>query len=293
MSEPSAFELQSGATKKELKNLQLSNKNLEAIITDFQNRLSSLEEFQAGVKSLYEGQTLKLKNLTDTSVSLQNSINSIQSLLQAHSEALKNQSDLNDALKGDIQANKKAIKELDDKLNSMSDLLSKMNTSMIEQLNALKNSLQAPVSEPVKLKVSDKKIDKEQDFDKSIKDPKSIFNEALDMYKKKQFDGSKVRLEWLLGQKYRPAHILYLLGEIAYKEKKYPQAITYYKKSALENDKASYMPILLWHTAWAFRYSKDLANYNKFLDSLIYLYPNSEQGQKARDIREKTKKDKK
>lgn len=126
-------------------------------------------------------------------------------------------------------------------------------------------------------------------FVKDLSKQKEIFVEAEALYKKGKLQEAKERFDWLVQNNYRPANGFYLLGEIAYRQKKYQDAIGFYKKSALINDKANYMPVLLWHTAWAFRYSKDLANYEKFLDSLIYLYPNSEQGQKAKDIRKRIK----
>ena len=61
----------------------------------------------------------------------------------------------------------------------------------------------------------------------------------------------------------------------------------YYKKSATLDENAVYMPVLLWRTAWSFRYLSDQENYQKFIDLLIRLYPDSEQGKKALANKEK------
>ncbi|WP_180675669.1 tetratricopeptide repeat protein [Helicobacter sp. 11S03491-1] len=302
--EPSAFELQSGATKKELKTLQSSNKNIESIIADLQNKVISLQELQDGLKSLFEGQTLKIKSLLDTALSHENSIKSLQSLQELHSNTLKQQSDLLELLKQQVQNNQKSIKTLDKKITDMGELLSQINAGMLNQLNLIKKNLELPTSDSNITEDSKNPVSKTPDtknskntsksshlpvFQKDISKQKEIFEDAKKLYSQKNLEGAKLRLQWLVETKYQVAYSLYLLGEIAYKQKKYQDAIGFYKKSVLSNDKANYMPVLLWHTAWAFRYLKDLTNYNKFLDSLIYLYPNSEQAQKAKENRMKIK----
>lgn len=297
--EPSAFELQSGATKKELKTLQSSSKNLESVITDLQNRIYSLEQISDGLKSLFEGQVLKLKGLSDTALSHQNLIKTIQTLQDSYSNMLKEQAQLIESLKTQAQKNEKALQSLDKKVADLSNLFNRFNTDVLRQLSTFKKSLGVQSSDLTDIKKNtDKKnsdskevsnASKEISFIKDISKQKEIFQEAKIFYSQKKNLEAKKRFEWLVETNYRVGYASYLLGEIAYRQKKYSEAIALYKKSALIDDKASYMPILLWHTAWSFKYSKDLPNYNKFLDSLIYLYPNSEQGQKAKEIRNKTK----
>ncbi|PAF52879.1 hypothetical protein BKH44_00635 [Helicobacter sp. 13S00477-4] len=297
--EPSAFELQSGATKKELSTIKSTNKTLESVVTDLQNRVSSLEQIQDGLKSLFEGQSLKIKNLLDSVANHQNSIKSLESVQELHSNTLKQQADLIQALKTEVDNNQKSIKELDKKLNDLSNLLTQINTTMISQLNTIRQNLEIQTPSPDTNKdlnkQSNPKVSKSSqyinpnNFKKDVSKQKEIFQEARKMIPQNKLQEAKARFEWMVESNYRPAHSLYFLGEIAYKQKDYKEAISFYKKSALLNDKANYMPILLWHTAWAFRYSKDLSNYHKFLDSLIYLYPNSEQGQKAIEIKNRTK----
>lgn len=306
VAEPSAFEMQSGATKKELRSLQTSSKNLETIITELQNKVISLDQYQDGIKSLFEGQSLKIKTLLDTSLSQENSIKSLNATQESHSNILKQQSDLLTLLKDRVDKNQKAIEELSKKVDDITEVIEHINSDLMKQLEIIKKNLEIPTSpaapkttstksnnnskNPDKKNNSKQKESKTPDiFTKDLSKQKEIFVEAEALYKKGKLQDAKERFDWLAQNNYRPANAFYLLGEIAYKQKKYQDAIGFYKKSALINDKANYMPILLWHTAWAFRYSKDLANYEKFLDSLIYLYPNSEQGQKAKDIRKRIK----
>lgn len=309
VAEPSAFEMQSGATKKELRSLQTSSKNLETIITELQNKVISLDQYQDGIKSLFEGQSLKIKTLLDSSISQENSIKSLNATQESHSNMLKQQSDLLALLKDRVDKNQKAIEDLSKKVDDITELIEHINSDLMTQLEIIKKNLEIPTtpSGPVATKTTStksnnnpKKPDKKADskekeskisdmFVKDLSKQKEIFVEAEALYKKGKLQEAKERFDWLVQNNYRPANGFYLLGEIAYRQKKYQDAIGFYKKSALINDKANYMPVLLWHTAWAFRYSKDIANYEKFLDSLIYLYPNSEQGQKAKDIRKRIK----
>lgn len=307
LAEPSAFEMQSGATKKELRSLQTSSKNLETIITELQNKVISLDQYQDGIKSLFEGQSLKIKTLLDSSISQENSIKSLNATQESHSNTLKQQSDILGLLKDRVDKNQKAIEDLSKKVDDITELIGHINSDLMAQLEIIKKNLEIPTSpsgvdtKPTTTKSnntknSDKKSESKQKesktsdiFTKDLSKQKEIFVEAEALYKKGKLQEAKERFDWLVQNNYRPANGFYLLGEIAYKQKKYQDAIGFYKKSALINDKANYMPVLLWHTAWAFRYSKDIPNYEKFLDSLIYLYPNSEQGQKAKDIRKRIK----
>lgn len=308
VAEPSAFEMQSGATKKELRSLQTSSKNLETIITELQNKVISLDQYQDGIKSLFEGQSLKIKTLLDSSISQENSIKSLNATQESHSNMLKQQSDLLALLKDRVDKNQKAIEDLSKKVDDITELIGHINSDLMTQLEIIKKNLEIPTTSSsstatkttsTKSNNNPKKTDKKADlkekesktdmFAKDLSKQKEIFIEAEALYKKGKLQEAKERFDWLVQNNYRPANGFYLLGEIAYRQKKYQDAIGFYKKSALINDKANYMPVLLWHTAWAFRYSKDLANYEKFLDSLIYLYPNSEQGQKAKDIRKRIK----
>lgn len=282
--EPSAFELQSGATKKELKTLQSTNKNLENLAIDYSARIQTLEQSIDGMQSVLDGQALRIKSLLDTIGKQETSIQSLQSSLDYQGELVKQHS----ATIADMQ---KAIDQLNAKLSDLTTLTTKLNQEILVELRAessgqSKSSLKSQTDKP-----STKQADTGSRAEAFTKlSHKEVFDEARKLYKEKKLLESKKRYEWLVQRNYRPATSLYMLGEIEYQRGKFAEAIGFYKKSASIDDKASYMPILLWHTAWAFRYSKDMDNYNKFLDSLIRLYPESEQGKKAKNLRQNTSK---
>ena len=63
--EPSAFESQSGATKKDIKNLKDASLNLSSLVVDLQGRLEALEQMQYGIQSLYDAQGQKVQKLSE------------------------------------------------------------------------------------------------------------------------------------------------------------------------------------------------------------------------------------
>lgn len=282
--EPSAFELQSGATKKELKTLQSTNKNLENLAIDYSARIQTLEQSIDGMQSVLDGQALRIKSLLDTIGKQEASIQSLQSGLDYQGELVKQHS----ATIADMQ---KAIDQLNAKLSDLTTLTTKLNQEILAELRAESSGHSKSSSKSQTDKPSTKQADTGSQAEAFTKlSHKEVFDEARKLYKERKLLESKKRYEWLVQRNYRPATSLYMLGEIEYQRGKFAEAIGFYKKSASIDDKASYMPILLWHTAWAFRYSKDMDNYNKFLDSLIRLYPESEQGKKAKNLRQNTSK---
>lgn len=67
-----------------------------------------------------------------------------------------------------------------------------------------------------------------------------------------------------------------------YIRKKYDLAISHFKKSAVLNDKAAYMPTLLLHSAISFENTKDKDNAKSFYSTLIDLYPDSSEAKIAK-----------
>lgn len=282
--EPSAFELQSGATKKELKILQSTNKNLENLAIDYSARIQALEQSIDGMQSIIDGQALRIKSLLDAMGRQDMSIQSLQSSLNYQSELVKQHSTT-------IVDMQKSIDQLNAKLSDLTALTTELNQEILAELRAEYSSQSKSSSKSQTDKPSTKQANTGSQVEIFTKlSNKEVFDEARKFYREKKFLESKKRYEWLVQRNYKPATSLYMLGEIEYQRGKFAEAISFYKKSASVDDKASYMPILLWHTAWAFRYSKDMDNYNKFLDSLIRLYPESEQGRKAKDLRQNTNK---
>jgi TolA-binding protein len=107
------------------------------------------------------------------------------------------------------------------------------------------------------------------------KSNKTIFNEAVALFKKDHFSKAIPMFEYLISKKYMPATSNYYLGEIHYFRKKYNEALAYYKTSITLYDKASFTHRLLYHSAVSFEQINDHKNAMDFYRTLIELYPKS------------------
>ena len=302
-SEPSAFELQSGATKNDISSLQSSSKTLQNIVTDLQNRLTNLEQIQDGFKSLISGQNLKIKNFSDTLSSFQLQIEELKNQKMVLENNLKESNNNIDALKAQVLSQQEDIKKLQQSVQEMNRIMTESNNSIIQQLTLMsqfleKTQSQKPLTEDEMKQEQKKELEEKtkEATEAPKKSDKDLFAEARSLMRKKDFDGAEKIFKDLVKKKYKTAQINYYLGDIAFRKKDYKKAIEFYRKSSTLDEKASYMPILLWRTAWSFKYIGDEENYQKFLDLITQLYPDSEQAKKITLDKEKelksTQKDK-
>ncbi|CCF80225.1 TPR repeat containing exported protein; Putative periplasmic protein contains a protein prenylyltransferase domain [Helicobacter bizzozeronii CCUG 35545] len=113
--EPSAFDLQSGATKQELNTLKSSNRNLENILTTLQSQADALSQHQDGLNNLFKGQAAKLHDFSTTLDSHDQALKSLKATQDMQADMLKSQASLLETLKTQIQTNKNALQQLDQK----------------------------------------------------------------------------------------------------------------------------------------------------------------------------------
>jgi TolA-binding protein len=114
------------------------------------------------------------------------------------------------------------------------------------------------------------------------KSKKSLLADAIKAYRAGKYDHAKELFTLLSEKNYKRATSNYYLGEIAYYQKRYNDAIVYYKKSASLYDKASYMPTLLLHTAISFKKLGEKENARRFFEALTATYPGSSQAKVAK-----------
>lgn len=339
--EPSAFELQSGATKSELRTLKTSSKQVNDALITFQTRLDALKESIAGYKSVVEGTAVSNRSLREKTTRLTLEARLLKERLDALTKEF-------DTLKGQNANNKAALASLEGRFNKLSSFVQESNKGIMAELGNItklinsqsellnkasgnkasgkKPSKHAPTKPtPTKAKSKNqntpkakhsreeedsddrlkllkiKKKDTSKDtraksgeeplrldsFSHEAKDYNKVYKEALALYRKKSYARAKERFDYLADAKYRKATSSYYLGQIAYALHHYKSAIYYYKRSVMLDDKAVYMPSLLWHTADSFYHIGDTKNYRRFLDSLYYLYPESSEARKAKSIQKK------
>lgn len=300
--EPSAFETQSGATKKDIKNLKDTSLNLSSLLLDVQSRLESLEQVQYGLQSLYDAQNQKMQKFLSDLESQNLFAQETRSRLEVLSEQVEQMKTTQKRYGENLQGFVKILDGLGEKIKELSGVSSNLNDLILKEFASVRAELQKQAEvilkdqeniqklslEIEKLYEDRKKIQERNAF----KDPNKkaeVLKEAKKMYADKQFEDSRVRFVWLLEQGYKKAEVNYFLGQIAFNQKQYQEAIYYYKESAVANDKASYMPTLMLHTIKSFQALKDEESAMKFIESLLALYPNSKEAKEAKTIQSKIK----
>jgi len=113
--------------------------------------------------------------------------------------------------------------------------------------------------------------------------PSKLYSEGVRLFLKHKYSEAKERFEITESKKYKPAASNYYLGEISYYTKEYNDAIFFFKKSAGLYDQASYMDILLLHTAISLERVGEQAEAKLFYETIIESYPQKSSASIARD----------
>lgn len=104
-------------------------------------------------------------------------------------------------------------------------------------------------------------------------DKNKMLEEAKTFFRSKEYKKSKEYFLELDKQNYKMAVTNYYLGEIAYYEKNYKDALYYYKKSAKLDSNASYVDTLLLHSGISLESTNDNTGAKKFYELIIDKYP--------------------
>jgi TolA-binding protein len=148
----------------------------------------------------------------------------------------------------------------------------------VAEFNALKKSLNINTSTQSKPNLSENSVKSKK---LSADEKASTLKEAKRLFKIDYFTKAIPMFEELISLNYKPAESNFYLGQIWYYRKKYESAIDYYKKSAMLYDKAEWMPTLLFHSAISFEKIGDFKNSASFYETLINVYPHSNEAKKA------------
>jgi len=250
------------ATEKHIVKNQSNISNLSSKLDEISSLVQAINKRLEGLESVYEGDSKKLNNL---------SLKLSQSSYTASNET--------------------ALDDLKDVITELTTLVNKINAEYISSDELEKNMKQFVTREEFEalkkamgVKTPQTSKDKASNFGdlKTSEARVKLMAEA-----KKEFDAERYgraipKFEKLIELKYKPAENNYYLAQIWFKRKKYDQAITYYKRSAILNDKASYMPRLLLNSAISFEKTKDKENAKNFYSTLTELYPKSSEAKTAK-----------
>lgn len=277
-------------TKKEIGSIDSKVKNVKSDIEVINERIDGLESIYEGDSKKINGAILTLnkllndfetnQNLTDKNNEEINKLKTIsEQILQMQDEFAKDNKKNIDSLKSAIE---KVSSEVD-KINKsyISDKEFKKNMDQfvtVEEFNALKKSLNLNSSNKNKSIITEKSVKSEN---LSGDEKSDLMDEGKELFKKDYFSKAIPIFEKLLELNYKPAESNFYLGQMWYYRKKYEDALSYYKKSAMLYDKASWMPTLLLHSAISFEKLGDFENSAKFYETLITVYPDSNEAKKA------------
>ena len=257
--EPSVFEMQSSVTKKEVEELKKINSEQSDRIFTLENKIKQLETSLEGLKSIYEGYGVNIKDINDK-------INQIPQ--ESKTE------DLNQ-LKEEITNNKNNIQALKENIDTHLKQIQEFITNEINQKDNKEDSNST-------IALNDSKNITESSFDKDATKKSEIFKEARTLTYTKKFDEAIERYKWLIEIDYKRAESNYMLGNIAYEQNRYKDAVFYYKESATIDESAKYIPRLLLNTANSFRVLNDKNNANRFYNAVLDRFPNSIEAKEAK-----------
>jgi len=170
--------------------------------------------------------------------------------IQALEEIIKNK----DAQNDEVLKNEKLIKDL---------------AKMIDDIDSKcvkRDEFQAMLD-------TQKKSNEEVRSSSVSNDKNKMLEDAKTFFRSKEYKKSKEYFLELDKQNYKTAVTNYYLGEIAYYEKNYIDALYYYKKSAKLDSNATYIDTLLLHSGISLEATKDNAGAKKFYELIIDKYP--------------------
>ncbi len=264
--------------KEKLDTLSNNDAQVNSRINEIEQRVEGLQSTLEGINSQYAKSNSRLTQLETNFEAMENNLSTELQNLKAYVEESRKIQDTNN----------KQIKKI---LTELSSLVDSINANYVskDDLNdfnlSAKNTLVISTSDDknaTSLKENNASVipakEKEvKQIDDSWKKKKN--NEILDLAIKdlndNSYENSKTKLNYLISKQYKPARANFWLGEIEYKQKKYNNAIAYYKTSSALSTKGDYFPKLLYHTAISLDKIGDPKTANGFYKALKTNYPNS------------------
>lgn len=257
--------------KDKLKKVVVKSNNQANEVDSLRERIDGLQTIIEGLSRKSQENKLALKNLDEKNT---------QELISSN-EYEKRLSEISQANSLDIKDMKLAIYELTTLLNTVNTAYvskDEFNT-LVNDFNKFKELVSKELKKGFKPKKS--KLDNLSNAE--------VEKLAKENYNKKYYTKSIEYYSHLIKKNYRPARAHYMLGEIKYYRKNYADAIAYFKKSASLYSKASYMPVLMLHTAVSMDKTGDKKNAKTFYKGVIAKYPNSKEAKMAKSNLSKIK----
>ncbi len=203
--------------------------------------------------------------------------------------------------KGEVFALRQKVNALQEEMEGLRSLLESLNQKIISLSKQNKNSkeellanrisvLEAKVAQlqhnkkhiaVVPKRVAPQRVSrvhkKSPQLDNDLKDKSSIFlfRKGVRLIRERRFTEAQKYFNILKVRNYKPASVNFYLGEIAYWQKRYKEAIDYYESSTEHRDNAPYIDVLLLHTAISLEKTGDYAQARSFFRAIVDGYPGS------------------
>ncbi len=220
-----------------------AKKNRNAIIS-LQEEISQLKQEVEGLKSIVEGLGI--------------SLNRVQ------------QKEANTGSRSDaklLQYLSGMIDKINSEYVSKRELKKVLKNTSIKVVKDNSKSIATSEEQPKKEKKSESRLTKA--------DSAALYSRGVRLVKKKKYSMAKLRFDILKARGYKKASTNFYLGEIAYRTKKYVDAIAYYKVSAGANENANYMDTLLLHTGISLEKRGDKSQAKRFFQAIVDGYPDT------------------
>ena len=271
------------ASEKHILKNQSNISNLSSKLEEINSLVKSINGRLEGLESTYEGDSRKLNDL-----SLK--LNQSSDLASNEQASNVNQSDDLNSLKAALTKLTTIVNKINAEYVSSTELEKNMQQFVTrEEFEAVKKAMGIKTpqgSSKTTVEAKEKIVDTTSAVSsvelKTADDKIKFMADAKKDYDAKVYNSAIPKFEKLIEVNYKPAENNYYLGDMLFKRKKYDQAIVHFKKSAMLNDKASYMPTLLLNSAISFENTKDKDNAKNFYSTLIELYPNSKEAKTAK-----------
>lgn len=197
-------------------------------------------------------------------------------------QKIKEQNERIDGLISLVEGLNVKIMELEE-INRNQD--SKNDMKLIQDLGKMIDDINASCVKKDELYKILKANGKTEDIALSLKasTKEQAYTNGITLFRAKQYDKAQEQFLDVQKEGYKPASTNYYLGEIAYYQKRYKDAIFYYKKSAKADDSATYIDILLLHTAISLENMNDKAQAKLFYETIIQKYPARESAKIAKN----------
>ena len=246
-----------------LKNKQ-NLENLSRNVGDVESSLNSMQERLEGLQSVLDGLNSRISRIEKRLSDLEGN-------------------DGNFTAKSDFDELKKYVEEsrkIQEANNAKITKALKDMGALIDKSNAAPANTKKTDEDKSAVKTLDTQSQSSK-TDFTRRKNQDVASEAKKLFDAGKLDDAKARYEYLLSKDHKPAMANFYLGEIAYKQKAYNNAIKYYQQSIQLYDKADYTPKLLYHTAISFDKIKDTESANKFYKALKLGYPDSKEAKQA------------